>query len=60
MTRFKTIKRTRKTHKCYICGKPIQVGSTCTYGVTTDITGDKNRIQTGYFCTECRDIQLNN
>lgn len=61
ITRFRTVKRTRKTHECYNCFKIIPIGSTCTYGVTTDsdITRYKNQILTGYFCTECRDIQLN-
>lgn len=60
-TKFKTVNRTRKTHECYECGKKINIGSTCTYGVTTDsdIVRYKGEIKTAYFCTECRDTKLN-
>lgn len=58
ITKFKTVKRTRKSHMCYVCGKKIDIGSTCTYGVTTDsdIVSYKGEIRTGYFCVECRKI----
>ena len=58
ITRFNTVNKTRKLHVCYDCGKKIEVGSTCTYGVTTDseIVRYKGEIRTGYFCTNCIDI----
>lgn len=61
ITKFKTVNKTRKSHTCYDCGKKIAIGSTCTYGVTTDsnIVRYKNEIKTGYFCTDCRDTSLN-
>jgi len=61
ITKFKTVKRTKKLHLCYECNKRIDIGSTCTYGVTTDrdIVRYKGEIETAYFCLECRDISLN-
>jgi hypothetical protein len=60
MTKFKTVKRTRKRHECYNCFKTIEIGSTCTYGVTTDSDIVQNGgIVSGYFCTECRDVTEN-
>lgn len=61
-TKYKTIKRTKKTHECWNCEKILGIGQTCTYGVTTDsdIVGNgKKKIAYGYFCLECRDIELN-
>ncbi|MFT8352364.1 hypothetical protein [Clostridium saccharoperbutylacetonicum] len=60
ITKFKTVKRTRKVHECYSCFKRIEIGSTCTYGVTTDSDVVQNGgIVSGYFCTKCRDISEN-
>lgn len=60
-TKFRTVKSTKKSHPCYECGKTIPIGESCSYGATTDsdIVRYKNQIVAGYFCTECRDLDLN-
>lgn len=61
-TKFFTVHKTAKPHPCYMCGIIIPPGSTCTFGVTTDtdIVRDKKKgIETGYFCSNCRDCDLN-
>lgn len=57
LTKYKTVK-TKKIHKCCGCHKRINIGSVCTYGVTTDrnLVRYKGEIMASYFCTECRDI----
>lgn len=60
ITKFKTVKSTKKRHECYNCFKTIEIGSSCTYGVTTDSDIAQNGgLISGYFCTECRDISEN-
>lgn len=60
-TKYKTVYKTRKEHRCFDCGISIPQGSSCTYGVTTDVDcvryGEK--ITTGHFCTVCRPLYMN-
>ncbi len=61
-TMFNTIHKTNKEHICYSCSSIIPVGSTCSYGVTTDrylIRDDKKGIEYGYFCAKCRNYNMN-
>jgi hypothetical protein len=60
-TKSKTV-TTRESHTCMFCGKTIQKGTVCTYGVTTDpehVGRASNGIYYGHICPDCRDIELN-
>ncbi len=54
--------RTKKDHKCLYCDKTIEVGSLCTYGVTTDsefVGQGRKAIYYGHICKDCFDYKNN-
>lgn len=59
VTRYETIYKTRKEHKCYSCGLTIPVGSCCTHGVAIDSDINNGQFTADYFCGACRDVMRN-
>ena len=46
------VKKSRKTHKCHGCLKPIEIGMPCLANVNVD----GGEIYTLYFCKSCEDF----